>query len=437
MRRTIATLGCLLVASVATAQDGKGYYRYPAVHGDSIVFAAEGDLWRVGTEGGLAQRLTTHTGVESAPIISPDGATVAFSATYEGGTELYTMPIGGGLPTRWTYDGDAATATAWRPDGRLVYTTRHYATLPDPQLVAVDLETGVRERIPLAEATEASWDDTGDTLFFVRPSFHGNVTKRYRGGTARKIWRFAEGAAEADSLTTDYPGESHSPVWWNDRVYFVSDRDGTMNLWSMDEAGGDLRQHTSHAGMDLRDPSISEGRAVYQVGADLWRLDLASGLETRLDIRLSSDFDQLREKWEDDPMDYLTSVHLSPDGESVVLTARGRVAVAPAGQGRLVHATRAPGVRYRDAVFMPGGDEVLVLTDASGELEFATLAADGLSEPEPLTSDGEILRFRGRPSPDGQWIGYTDNNNDIWLLKVDTLEQRVISADRHGGGDLT
>ena len=269
MLRSLSTLVCLIVAVPAWAQDGKGYYRFPAIHGDTIVFAAEGDLWRVPVTGGLAQRLTTHPGEETAPVISPDGDTVAFSGTYEGGTELYTMPLAGGLPTRWT----------------------------------------------------------GDTLFFVRPSFHGNVTKRYRGGTARKIWRFATGAPEAETLTADYAGESHSPVWWDGRVYFVTDRDGTMNLWSMDESGADRRQHTRHGGWDVRAPAVSQGRLVYQVGADLWLYDIATQREQQLDISLSSDFDQLREKWENDPMDYLTSAHLSPDGDAVVLTARGRVAV--------------------------------------------------------------------------------------------------------------
>ena len=414
----------------------EGLLPVPAIHDDTIVFAAEGDLWRVPVTGGLAQRLTTHPGEETAPVISPDGQTVAFSGTYEGGTELYTMPLAGGLPTRWTYDGDAATATAWTPDSRLVYSTRHYATLPDPQLVAIDLESGTRDRIPLAEATEATYNATGDTLFFVRPSFHGNVTKRYRGGTARKIWRFETGAAEAETLTADYAGESHSPVWWDGRVYFVTDRDGTMNLWSMDETGTDLDQHTRHAGWDVRDPAVSNGRLVYQVGADLWLYDLATGREQRLDISLSSDFDQLREKWEDDPMTYLTSAHLSPDGDAVVLTARGRVAVAPAGQGRFVHASRAAGVRYRDAVFMPDGETLLVLTDATGELEFGTLPADGLSAPEPLTDDGRMLRFEGHPSPNGRWVAYTDNNEDLWLLEVETRQQTAISGNRQGVGDL-
>ena len=109
MFRSLCMLVCLAIALPVWAQDGKGYYRFPAIHGDTIVFAAEGDLWRVPLAGGLAQRLTTHPGEETAPIISPDGQTVAFSGTYEGGTEIYTMPLAGGLPTRWTARSSPAT----------------------------------------------------------------------------------------------------------------------------------------------------------------------------------------------------------------------------------------------------------------------------------------------------------------------------------------
>lgn len=177
--------------------------------------------------------------------------------------------------------------------------------------------------------------------------------KRHVGGTARDVWTFAAGSDEAVELTGDYAGESHSPMWWNGRVYFVTDRDGTMNIWSMQADGGDLRQHTEHAGWDVRDPDLSAGRVVYQLGADLWTYDVAAAEAEIVPITLASDFEQLREKWETETVQYLTSAHLHPQGESVVLTARGRVFVAPAGNGRLLQATRGEGVRYRDVVFIP------------------------------------------------------------------------------------
>lgn len=426
----------LLVSGTALSAPGRlGYYRHPALHGDTIVFAAEGDLWKVGGGGGLAQRLTTHAAEESAPVISPDGTTIAFTGRYEGPAEVYTMPIDGGLPVRRTYEPEASIATGWSPDGRLLYTTTHFSTLPNPQTVVLDPTTGAQELLPLAEATEGTYDATGGTFYFARPAFHNNVTKRYRGGTARDVWKFAAGMPEAVELTGGYEGESHSPMWWDGRVYFVTDRDGTMNLWSMDEAGGDLRQLTQHAGWDVKEPSLDGGRIVYQVAADLWLYDVATDTTRKIDITLASDFDQLRERWVKEPMQYLTAAHPSPTGDRVVLTARGRVFVAPVGSGRLVRASRKEGVRYRDVVFMPDGERLLALSDESLELEFATLPANGVGEHHALTSDGDVLRFEGTPSPDGAWVAFTDNDNHMILLDVDTGDQKVISTNQEGAGD--
>lgn len=423
-------------AQTEPAAGGQGFYRTPTIRGDTVVFAAEGDLWAVSVNGGMARRLTTHPAEESDPILSPDGKTLAFTARYEGPVEVYTMPLGGGVPTRRTYEAEPSRATTWTPKGELVYATQHFATLPDTQLVSIDLGTGDRTRIPLSQASEGSYDAPGRTLYFVRPAFHNNVTKRYKGGTARNVWKFTSGEAEARQITTGYAGESHTPLWWQGRVYFVTDRDGTMNVWSMDENGGGLAQHTRHSGWDVKKPALDAGRLVYQVGADLWLYDIDTAAERMLSISLPSDFDQLREKWAKKPMDLLTSAHLHPKGDSVVLTARGRVFVAPAGAGRLVTASRKPGVRYRDVRFMPDGKSLVALSDVTGELEFATLPANGVGDEKALTSDGKVLRFDGRPSPDGKWIAYTDNNNGVWLLNIATREQTMFAPNREGGTDL-
>jgi len=187
-------LGAILVFTIyAPAKPIKGYYRYPALHGNTLIFAAEGDLWTVGVEGGVARRLTTHHGEETHPAVSPDGQTLAFAATYEGPTEVYTMPLDGGIPKRWTYEADDSTVIGFTPEGRLIYSTRAFSTLPNPQLITIDLKTEKRSQIPLSQASNGSYDSSGKTLYFARPGFHNNNTKRYKGGTARNVWKFTTG----------------------------------------------------------------------------------------------------------------------------------------------------------------------------------------------------------------------------------------------------
>jgi len=434
-------IACALLLSVvpmsAQAPDQHGYYRYPALHGDTIVFTAEGDLWTVGAQGGRAQRLTSNPGVEANAAISPDGRTVAFTGTYEGPTDVYTMPVTGGLPTRRTFEG-GATVVGWTPDGAVLYATRSFSTLPNTELVRLDTATDTPRLLPLAQAADGAFDSSGTTLFFTRQTFQGSHTRHYHGGTAQNIWRYTTGEAEARPLTGDYAGTSKDPMVWQGRVYFLSDRDGTMNVWSMTPDGGDLRQHTHHAGWDIRSAALDGGRIVYQLGADLRLYTIPTGEDREIPITLASDFDQMREHWVTDPMNYLTAAHLSPNGDRVVLTARGQVFVAPAGPGRLVEASRRPGVRYRSARFAPDGRSLYVLSDQTGETEWWRLAANGVGEPEQLSSGAAVIRFDGTMSPDGAWIAYGDKNQDLWLFDVARKTSTRIATSLDGEfSDLT
>ena len=155
----------------AAFQGTLGYYRFPAIHHETLVFTAEGDLWQVGINGGIAQRLTTHPAEESRPAFSPDGKTLAFSASYEGPTEVYTLPLDGGVPTRQTFDGAAAQVVGWTPQGEVLYATRRYSTLPSTQLVRVDPKTGIRTPLPLAQASDGTHTRTAHSsavLHFTR-----------------------------------------------------------------------------------------------------------------------------------------------------------------------------------------------------------------------------------------------------------------------------
>lgn len=420
----------LIGLSPMLAQGFNGYYRYPDLHGNTLVFAAEGDLWRVSVEGGLAQRLTTHAEEERYPAISPDGKTLAYSASYEGPTEVYTLPLDGGMPTRWTYEGESSMVNGWTPDGKIIYQTRAYNKLPNQQLVTIDLKSKVKTVVPLHQASEGGQDEKGNWVF-VRPSDHNDNTKRYMGGWARQIWTF-DGRKEAVKLTTDYKGESFYPMWHGGRVYFISDRDGVKNIWSVDSDGKDLQQHTLHEIMDVRYANLHKGRIVYEHAADIWLLDLASGENKKIEIRVASDLDQLREKWVEKPANYITSVHPDPSGDKVVVTARGRVFAVPVNTGRTVAFTESQGVRYRDAIFSHDGKHIITLSDESGEFEFVQFAADGTGDREAITKDQSRLKFRLNPSPDGKWLAYHDVEENMYILNLATGKSRKISTNDQG-----
>jgi len=426
-------LFAVLLAISLPAQDNSntrpGYYRFPAIHGDTIIFTAEGDLWAVKAQGGEARRLTSDVGMEDHAAISPDGKTVAFSGQYEGPADVYTMPVEGGLPERRTWDGDAAVAS-WTPDGRILVSTRRYSTLPDFKLVALDA-AGNRDVLPLSQAASGVFTPDGHTLFFTRIARQPSFTKRYKGGTAENIWRYTPGS-EAVDLTADWAGTSDDPMFWNGRVYFLSDRDGVMNVYSMDPDGHDLKEHTHQHEFDVGSASISDGRIVYQCGADLWMLDLKSGQDSVIPITLVSDFDQLRDHWVTKPLEYLTGAHIAPDGSAAVFTARGEVFTLPALSGRVVKVAGDSSMRFRDARYLPDGKSILVLSTKSGETEFWKYPANGIGAPEQWTTDAKVLRWDGISSPDGHWLAHHDKDHKLWLFDIKTKQNKFIAQSMEG-----
>ncbi|MBN9693810.1 MAG: PD40 domain-containing protein [Verrucomicrobia bacterium] len=428
MRRlTLFLLGWISFS--AAAQTPLGYYRFPTLHGTNVVFTSEGDLWRVSTQGGAAQRLTSHPGTEQDAVFSPDGTTLAFVAEYEGPNEVYTMPAAGGLPTRHTFDGSEPSIASWTPDQQILFRTTKHSTLPNSQLVRLNPQTGVRELLPLAQAAEGVMADDNQTLFFTRLPKQSSSTKRYQGGWIENLWRFPLNGPEAVPLTTDFQGTSRNPMWWQGRIYFISDRDGTMNLWSMNPEGADLRQLTRHTAFDLQTANLQGGRIVYARAGDIHLYDLATGTDTRLNITLVSDFDQTRERWVKRPLDFLTSAHISPTGDRLALTARGQVFVAPLELGRLVEVPRRSGVRYRDAQFLPGGTNLLTQSDESQELEFWTLPANGVGAAQQITTNGTVFRFPAQPSPDGLRVAWGDKDRKFWMLELATGVTTLIAEN--------
>ncbi len=169
------------------------------------------------------------------------------------------MDMNGGVPRRVTYDyGRGLQLSGWTKDGKILYTTSAYSCLPSMQLAVLDPLNYRADLVPLAEASQGCYDDDGK-LYFTRLPNQGSKTKRYKGGFIEQVWMF-DGKKEAANLTADYAGTSSNPMYYNNRVYFISDRDGTMNLWSMDKDGKNVKQNTFSKGWDIQTPSIEQSK---------------------------------------------------------------------------------------------------------------------------------------------------------------------------------
>src|SRR5437763_3124930 len=430
--RTILALSLALVGQTATAADP--YVRFPTVRGDTIVFTSEGDLWRMASSGGKATRLTTHPSSETHAAISRDGKFVAFVASYEGAQEAYVMPIEGGLPKRITFENGGVTVLGWTAQGEVLVGIDNPVGPSKRRVVAVlDPVRMTRRVLPLADANDAVLDDAGRTVYFTRMGLsetRDNV-KSYRGGTYAQLWRFDLGSK--NEATQLFKGESpenrannRRAMWWNGRLYFISDVDGADNLWTSLPDGSDRRELTHYKEWDVRTASLGDGRIVYQLGADLHLFDIASGRDALVHASLVSDFDQQRLRRVKSPLDALTSIDVAGKLERIVLTARGRVTIAGTGSQRRVEIAVPEGARARGAVFSHDDKWVYAIADTSGENEIWRYAADGSGPGERLTTDGASHRLSLYPSPDGKWLAHTDKKGRTWLLDLATRTNVII-----------
>ena len=438
----VLVLGCTLPA---LARDG--FYRFPALRGSTVVFTAEGDLWRVPVTGGRAERITTHPDLEQRPALSADGRLVAFTGAYERAGEAYLMPLDGGLPQRLTWDGQTPRVWGFTPAGEVLLTAPTTRGEPGTQLFAIDPTTLARRPLPVGQASDGALSPDGQTLFFTRRGLGGDNVRAYRGGAMAQLWRISvAGRAEAVPLLPP-DGNAQRPMPYVTplglRVAFLSDRDGQFNVWSVSADGADLRQHTRHRGWDIRSAAIDGTRLVYALGADLRLLDLASDRDERLIITLGGDADAQRQRWVPRAQASFGSVAPSPDGARVGFSVRGRIVTQGTGLLRRAELPVPPDARCRVPVFSFDNRHVYAVCDIAvpngpqpAEEEVWRFAADGSGSPLQVTRDGTLRRTAILPSPDGQWLAHTDLAGRISLTAISAQgpgDSRVVdAADRLG-----
>lgn len=416
--------------------------RFPDVHADKVVFSYAGDLWIASTDGGLARQLTSAPGMEMFPKFSPDGRWIAFTGQASGDEQVYVVPVEGGAPRQLTYypargpltarNGYDNQVTGWSPDGASVLfrSLRDQPSITSSRLYTAPLAGGDVVALPMARAGAGVFSPDGRKVLF-SPTFGDFRTwKRYEGGLAQDLY-----VADLDAKTlrnvTNNPRTDRDPMWTRSGVYFLSDRDGRLNLYKMAQPGETPRRLTRFTAGDAKFASAdAEGRIVYEYEGSLRLYDPASGLDRRLDIVIPAD-DRLTAPRTLKVADQTERVVLSPGGDRVLVVARGDLFVLPAsGDGAALNLTHSSNAHEREAAWSADGKTIAFISDASGEEELWTISADGAGAARRVTQGGAGRYYNPVWSPDGRKIAMLDKAGNLLVVDVASGAKRAIGGTK-------
>ncbi len=417
--------------------------RFPDIHGDEVVFTYAGDLWRASADGGTAIRLTAAPGQELFAKFSPDGQWIAFTGQYDGDEQVYVMPAGGGvpkqltyypangpLPPRWGYDNQVY---GWTADGKgiLFRSGRDSWDLATQHLYTVPAAGGLPVQLPMPRAGAGAFSPNGRQVLY-SPLFRDfRAWKRYSGGWAEDLWVFDLASHDAKNITND-PRTDRDPMWIGGRIYFDSDRTGTLNLYSVDPGGSDLKQLTHGTTWDVRWPSAdADGRIVYELAGELHVFDTKGAQDRKLDITVPDDGLAARPRHENVAR-WMEEFSLSPKGERALFVARGDVFTAPIEDGPTRNLTHTSNAHDKGAAWSPDGRKILFISDMSGEEELYLIDQDGSGKPERLTTDGDVMRNTPQWAPDGKHISFSDARGRLWVLDPASRRSTLVARDTGG-----
>ena len=432
MRHALAAV--LLIAGPALAADGTPQlFQRPALSAASIVFHHAGDLWTVARNGGEARRLTSGPGIEDRPVFSPDGRWIAFTGEYDGNVDVFVMPSSGGIPRRLTWHPAADIAVGWTGDGRsILFRSSRNSHSRFNRLFTLPIDGVLPAELPLPMAEEGCYSPDGSRIAYEPLSRPFRSWKRYRGGQTSSIWLARLSDSSVERIPRDNTND-FNPMWVENRIYFLSDRNGAFTLFSFDTQSKQVRQELTHSGLDLKAASAGPGAIVYEQFGGLHLFDLRSRKTSRVPITLSGDFPEVRPRIE--RVDgRIQSATISPTGARALFEARGEIYSVPAEKGDARNLTASAGAAERNPSWSPDGKWVAYFSDASGEYELHLRDPQGKGDARKLRlSDPPTYYYAAAWSPDSTKFAFTDKKLNLAYLEMDSGKVTKVDTDRYDG----
>lgn len=432
-RRLGWSLAAFGTACCVQAEPG-AFMLAPDIHGDNVAFTREGDIWIGDLNTRKAQRLTRHEGLETRARFSPDGKSLAFQATYDGGgTQVYVMPVGGGVPKRVTNCLNAAVLEDWTSDGRKLLCRK-----PGPEGVwepfLVPATGGPEERIPLQKLGMGQIGPDGRLAFCRFTDVSGGAWFRYKGGSRNDIW---VGNLQRNEFKKVFESKSQAqyPQWIGDRVFFVHENEASWTIQSVPGSGGGAKRHTEPSHALIYDLQSDGKRLVYIRGNGLEVLDPGSGRATSVDLDLQSDRIWMRPQRLDAAAN-ATGFTLTPTGKRILVETRGQIATAPVKEGEVRLWKALPGVRFQLATMSPNGKKVAYVSDETREQQVYVADADG-ANPKQVTKDSARQIVSLLWSPNSEALAVGDSEARIRLVQADGTDDQLVSTAIRSLGPLT
>lgn len=431
MRKSTALIFLSLFPSLFLfAQIDAGLFRYPDVSANQIVFTYANDLWLVSKEGGTAIKVSSPAGVESFPKFSPDGKTIAFSGNYDGNIDVYTIPVTGGIPTRLTQHGYPDRVVEWTPDGKRVLfaSGRESGRERFNQFFTISASGGTSQKLPLAYAEFGSYSPDGKEMAVTFISQVFRNWKRYRGGWNADIHLFNFATSKSERITTS-DASDELPMWYKNSIYFLSDRgpEMRMNLWRYDISTKAYTQLTNFKDYDAHYPSIGADDIVLEAAGKLYLYNIPGSQLKEVKVTIVNDRAALKPVVQ--PADkYIQHAFISPDGNRVLMEARGQIFSLPAENGYVKDLTRTPGAAERYPAWSPDGKTIAYWSDQSGEYELWLMEPGKENSARKLTSYGPGFRYNLYWSPDNKKLAFIDKAMRIKIY--DLVSDKTIDVDR-------
>ena len=430
-------------SSIAWSQESEArLLRFADIHLDKVSFVYAGDIYIAPSAGGTATQLTTGKGLELFPKFSPDGSKIAFSAEFSGNRQVYVMDSDGANLRQLTYYNDVGAMPPrggfdyrvldWTPDGEHILIRANRLPwgprMGRPMYVPVD--GGMPRALAVPETGGGMLSPDGSHFVYTPIDREFRTWKRYRGGRAQDIWTYDLINNSSEKLT-DFPGTDQHPLWIGDNIFFVSDRDYTLNLYLYNK-NEPAEKVTHHDTFDVLWPSAGPKQAVYENGGYLYRFDPQANTTTRINISIPGIKPHSFARFKDVSAN-IESFDLSHDGKRALFAARGELFTVPEKNGPIRNISQSPKAREIRASWSPDGKNILYLSDASGEYEIYLRDAKGRRTAKQITENNTIWLFDPRWSNDSKTVAWADKNQTLWLQ---ALDGNRIKVDRSQYNDI-